>query len=85
VLNLMQIIRSLTQPASAFTTELNVILTFGMWFSYAYESMPFFLNLGFNKLFRSELKTLFRHYNEQDRWASSVSRRLTCVNPTPRR
>jgi hypothetical protein len=56
----MQVVSSFSEPGSAYATELTVILTFGVWFNYAYESVIFFLNLGFNKLFRSELKVLFR-------------------------
>jgi hypothetical protein len=55
VLSGIQIAVLLDDPHSEYANEINVLFNFGVWCSHAFESLPFFMNLGFNKLFQAEL------------------------------
>jgi hypothetical protein len=59
ILNAMQMYEQFNEPTSVKAAMVNVMFTFGLWCNYAFESLPFFLNLGFNKIFKSELKEIF--------------------------
>ncbi len=59
VLSSMQMEALMNHPGSDYANEVNVMFNFGVWCSHAFEAMPFFMNLGFNKLFRAELAFVF--------------------------
>jgi hypothetical protein len=51
----MQLVNTFLLPSSDFGNTIDLLYSLGSWGSYAFEAIPFFMNLGFNKLFRSEL------------------------------
>jgi hypothetical protein len=59
VLSGMQINEQLTDPDSANAALVNAMFSFGVWCSHAFEALPFLMNLGFNKMFRAELKDMY--------------------------
>jgi hypothetical protein len=59
ILSIMDVSVIISNVSSDFGTTVQTVLALGAWFSYVLEATLFFMNLGFNKLFRSELKNLF--------------------------
>jgi hypothetical protein len=55
ILSGMQLVNTFVQPTSDYANVINVIYSFGSWGNYVFESIPFLMNLGFNKLFRAEV------------------------------
>jgi hypothetical protein len=51
----MQLVNAFLLPNSDFVNTINLLYSLGSWGNFTYEAIPFFMNLGFNKLFRSEL------------------------------
>jgi hypothetical protein len=59
VLSGMQINEQFTEPGSVNAALVNVMFSFGVWCSHAFEAILFFQNLAFNKMFRAELKDMY--------------------------
>jgi hypothetical protein len=58
VLSGMQIREQFNEPGSPNALLVNVMFSFGVWCSHAFEALPFLMNLGFNKMFRAELEDM---------------------------
>jgi hypothetical protein len=54
----MQLVNAFLLPDLDFVNTINLLYSLGSWGNFTYEAIPFFMNLGFNKLFRTELFTL---------------------------
>jgi hypothetical protein len=78
VLAALQIRNVFVNPAADYVNTVNSLYSFGIWLTYIYESSDFFMNLGFNKLFRSELRVILDQRsgttgNTQSQGASTVA------------
>jgi hypothetical protein len=51
----IQINNVLTNQTTDYASVINTLYSFSIWLNYIYEAAPFFMNLGFNKLFRAEI------------------------------
>jgi hypothetical protein len=64
VMSGLQLTVLLNEPTSQYASEINILFNFGAFCSFAFEAMPFYMNIAFNKLFRSELRAMFCRSNQ---------------------
>jgi threonine/homoserine efflux transporter RhtA len=88
VLAALQIQNVFVNLPADYVNTVNSLYSFGIWLLYIYESSSFFMNLGFNKLFRSELREILglvlgTTRNAQSQEGNTVAIRLTHAKISP--
>jgi hypothetical protein len=76
VLAAIQIRNVFVNPAVDYVNTINSLYSFGIWLTYIFESSDFFINLGFNKLFRSELRTIVSTFLGSPQSSTVVTSRI---------
>jgi hypothetical protein len=74
VLAAIQLRNVFAAPSAEYVNQINTLYSFAILLIYIYESLPFFINLAFNKLFRSEVISIVLSALKSNNQASGLSR-----------